>query len=186
MQSLSAYGRSARKVARKADQPSRKPVNRWTTKELAHLVIPRADSEERQAFVVRYHEATGYGYNEKMPLNHALCLITGLDRPSRAWKKAKQYLTYGIPTFPQCDPEAAIRDVRATEKIKYLLRPLSDEESDRFLSQYKDGLTSWQYLHLAGSLAYAKESLRAAASKKSLGGNLGLTPAQRKIGQAKK
>jgi hypothetical protein len=179
-------------VARKADQPSRKPVNRWTTKEMSHLVIPnlRADPEKHRAFVARYHEATGYDYNEKMPLDHALCLITGLDRPSRAWEKAKQYLTYGIATFPQCDPKA-IREAGEALKvwdraeIKYLLRPFSDKESEQYLNQYKDGLTSWQYLHLAGWLAEAKESLRTAASKKSLGGNLGVTPAQRQKEQAK-
>ena len=172
-------------MARKADQPSRKPVNRWTTKELAHLVIPnpRTDPESHQTFVVRYHEATGYDYGEKMPLNHALTLITGLDRASRAWTRVKQYLAYGIPTFPQSDSEV-LREVWKMEEIKYL-RPFSDEESEQYLTQYKEGLTSWQFLHLAGWLAYAKESLRAAASKKSLGKDLGVTPAQRQKEQAK-
>jgi hypothetical protein len=170
-------------MARKADQPSRKPVNRWTTKELTHLVIPRVDSEERQAFEVRYHEATGYDYDEKMPLNHALTLITGLDRASRAWAKAKGYLAHGIPTFLQRDTEV-LREIWKREEIKYDLLPFSDKESEQYLTQYKKGLTSWQFLHLAGDLAYAKESLRTAASKKSLGKNLGVTPARRAKGQA--
>lgn len=153
---------------------------------MERLVIPnpRTDPEAYQVFVVRYHEATGYGYDEKMPLDHALSLITGMDRPSRAWVRAKQYLAYGIPTFPQRNRKA-MRKAWGTEEINHVPRPFSDKESDQYLNQYKEGLTSWQYLHLAGWLAHAKESLRAAASKKNLGKNLGVTPAQRQKRQAK-
>jgi hypothetical protein len=173
-------------VAPKADQPSRKPINRWTTKEMAHLILPnpRTDPEAHQVFMVRYHEATGYDYDEKMPLNHALTLITGLDRASRAWARARRYLAYGIPTFPQRNRKA-MRKAWVTEEVNHGRRPFSDKESDRYLNQYKDGLTSWPYLHLAGWLAQAKESLRAAASKRSLGENLGVTPARRQKEQAK-
>jgi hypothetical protein len=173
-------------VARKADQPSRKPVNRWTTKEMAHLVLPnpRTDPEAHQVFMVRYHEATGYAYDEKMPLPHALNLITGLDRPSRAWVRAKQYLAYGIPTFPQRDTET-MRKAILDDGMFLVTRQFTNKEAEEFLKQYQAGLSYWQFLHLAGLLARAKESMRATASKQNLGKNLGITPARRQKKQAK-
>jgi hypothetical protein len=162
------------------NQPSRVPVKRWTTSELAHLVIP-LDPEKREEFINRYHEATGYDYTEQMLLNHALQLITGSARPALAWKRAKQYLVYGIPTFPQRNREV-MRKTILDEGMPLITRHLTDKEADKFLNQYQAGLSSWQFLHLAGLLARAKESMRAAASKR----NLGKTPAQRKKEQAEK
>jgi hypothetical protein len=173
-------------MARKADQPSRKTVRPWTTKEMARLVIPNrlTDPETHQVFMARYHEATGYGYNEKMPLPHALNLITGLDRPARAWVRAKQYLAYGIPTFPQRDAET-MRKAILDDGMLLVTRQFTNKEAEEFLNQYQAGLSCWQFLHLAGLLARAKESMRAAASKQNLGKNLGVTPAQRQKEQSK-
>jgi len=161
-------------VARKTDQPPRVLIRRWTTQELAHLTIPnpRTNPEEHAEFVNRYHEATGYDYTERMPLNHALRLITGAVRTPLALERTKQYLKYGIPTFPQCGAEA-MRKAVYDEEPQLVTLKLTNKEADKFLNQYGTELTGWQFLLLAGWLARAKESMRAAASKRNLGKRLG-------------
>ena len=176
-------------MARKTDQPSRIPVRRWTTKELAHLVIPnpRTSPDEHAEFVNRYHEATGYAYAEQMPLGHAIRLITGAARTGLAWKLAKQYLTYGIPAYPQHDDKAMHKAVHNDETQLVAYQIADDEEADKFLHKCGLELTSYQFIeYLAKPLSRAKESMRAATSKRNLGENLGKTPAQRAKEQEKK
>jgi hypothetical protein len=103
-----------------------------------------------------------------MPLNHALRLITGAVRTGLAWKLAKQYLAYGIPSYPQRDPEAMHKAVYDDEPQLVTLQITDDKEADKFLNKCGTKLTAWQFIDLAKPLARAKESIRAAASKQSL------------------
>jgi hypothetical protein len=161
-------------MGQKTDRPSRVPVRRWTTQELAHLVIPnpRTNPEDYTEFVIRYREATGYGYTEIMPLNHALRLITGVARTPLAWKRAKQYLAWGIPSYHHWDNEEAMRKAVYDDEAQLVTLRLIDEAADSFLNKYGPELTAWQFIDLAGTLARAKESMRAAASKRNLGKHL--------------
>jgi hypothetical protein len=162
-------------MGQKADRPSRVPVRRWTTQELAHLVIPnsRTNPEDYTEFVIRYHEGTGYDYTKRMPLDHALRLITGAARTPLAWKRAKQYLAWGIPSYPQKDNEEAMRKAVYDDEAQLVTLRLIDEAANSFLNKYGPELTAWQFIDLAETLARAKESMRAAASKRNLGKHLG-------------
>jgi hypothetical protein len=142
-----------------------KPHQPWTTKELARLEVPTLDPKAREVFPYLYLERTGYKYQDKMLLNHALELITGADRPSRARKMAKRYLAHGILTFPHQSLDPLML---CNQDPQLTWRQLTGEESDRYLDRYKDGLNAWQFIRLARELASAKESIRATASRRNL------------------
>jgi hypothetical protein len=144
-----------------------KPADRWNTNDLARLFVP-LDPKDLQDFAKLYHQKTGYGFHELMPPVHALQLITNADRPTRALDLAKSYLAFGIPTFPHYNEQVVL-----AENPVFVTRQVTGKRADRFLAQYRQGLTGWQVVQLANTLGRAKEAKRRQASRQNLGKHMG-------------
>jgi hypothetical protein len=130
----------------------KRPVNPWSTHELATLEIPFLfqlspngtvlrdpqtglpilDPEKSEEFFGLWREKTGYNYTDIISLNHALQLITGYYRSSSARKAAKEYLAYGITVFkrkasapyysPKVSPEISLLDFACGKRPKHQLK----------------------------------------------------------------
>jgi hypothetical protein len=130
---------------KKARRPS--PHKRWTPKELAHLdpeefvfLVERAAETAERA---RYFEGTGYRYGERMPFNHAIQIITGTDRPSRARQQVKRYLGIGIASVEHASAYKLLWGV----DIPKVARPFTRRETGRFFKLYKTGSVQGNFLN---------------------------------------
>jgi hypothetical protein len=153
------------------------------------------DNRRRQRFFAEYYQRTGYEFDAVMQLGHALRLITGWWTTERAWQQAVKYLMYGVfcsdsEAFsrefnepPQIDVTiGTIRIVRQLQKFPPVLlenlikdefsmplkiRKFTKVEAEQYLQQYKEGLTSWQFIGLGQLLARVKERIRAEANRRA-------------------
>jgi hypothetical protein len=99
-----------------------------------------------------------------MSLEHALELITGAHKPGQATEIAVRYLVVaGIPMFPHHDEKALCQD-----EIQLVTRKFTIDEAIQYLARFENGLTAWQFVQLANSLAAAKAAIRRQASTKNL------------------
>jgi hypothetical protein len=103
----------------------RHPKNRWRPEDFllaAREWVVQLPAEE---FAQRYLEGTGYSVEERVPLEDALQLFTGTDRPARARERIVRYLrNVGIPAF---NPQRAL-GLRGKRRLSWVYFPETGKE----------------------------------------------------------
>jgi hypothetical protein len=103
----------------------RRPQDRWRAEDFllaAREWVVQLPAEE---FAQRYLKGTGYSVEERVPLEDALQLFTGTDRPARARERIVRYLRdVGIPAF---NPQRAL-GLRGKRRLSWVYFPETGKE----------------------------------------------------------
>jgi hypothetical protein len=149
---------------------SRYPRKRWTTREWAQLLIPMIGTPEYERFETRYLEATGYRFDEPIPLGHALQLVTREPRPSSARKQTIKYLAKGLLHIDDAAYLSAwFASTDENTALPVTLHQFNHQEIEQFFTQFSKGFRNGsQFVWWARRIAQTKGAIRASASRNNL------------------